>query len=382
MLKLSLKRPRIHILSNRWIVALPGLFYLANLARMLGLGSLAYLFTLVVGGGVGFAYYLIQRDKNIRIFIPFFWMYIFTLLLNWLIINNVGASEIASSVLLVGISLLMLLQPWSKKYGAVVFYLTAALFYNSMRGATTRQILTSSSNYISVLLLLACAYYYIAVERNSGKIRLIDLIPSFISLYISIWAGGRGGILAFTFLTVCLLILYLKTITSRNAKRAVIIACVLMFAILIVAYRNISLIQTFMGLGRWADRGADNSSRSAIWSSYISKAFESFLYLLFGAPLSRIPIINVFEGNTHNSFLQLHAYNGIIMFVVVFVMIFTSLWSYIKTRQYIMTAIMMTIIIRGMTDKFIFCQYGMPIQLFFILYPGVSLRNTNTDEYY
>ena len=366
---ISCKKIKIHISRAHLLMALPGFFYLANLLRMLDVSLWLYYIAFAVSGIVGMVYLSVQRRRELKFIILFALLYITSLVLNWLIIKNFGAGSIINNMLFIGIAVIMILQPWTLPYGAFVFYATTALILYSMSVSSSTRILTSSANFVSVVMLLSCSFYYIALGRENRKLRLLDLLPAGLCLFISVWARGRGGILSATVLLVLLLFLYLKTITDKNAKKTVILLSVLLFAAVFMYAKNISLIDAFLGLGKWEERGTDNSARLNIWGSYLSKTKESIVYFLFGAPLRDIPLIESYSGNTHNSFLQLHAYTGIVTFAFVIFLSFRALLYYLKTKNTIIAIMMGTILLRSLTDKFVFGQYGMPIMLFFILYP-------------
>ena len=119
---------------------------------------------------------------------------------------------------------------------------------------------------------------------------------------------------------------------------------------------------------KFEDKGMD-SSRVDIWNAYFGKACENPINFLFGAPIQEIPLISSFEGNCHNSFIQLHAYNGVFMFAVFFFMLYKSVKKYYKFKVFLLLVILLTMFVRGMTDKFIFGQYGMPIMLYLVAIP-------------
>ena len=87
-----------------------------------------------------------------------------------------------------------------------------------------------------------------------------------------------------------------------------------------------------------------------------------------GAPLDQCMHINAFENNTHNSFIQLHAYSGVFSSIIVLFLIIRAELYYWKNNLSLHFLMMNIIILRAMTDKFIFYQYGFPIFMYFLFY--------------
>lgn len=361
----------VHLLA-----LLPGVFYLANLIRMLAVTTSLYSIFIALAGVIGLFALAITKKYNLTPVWGFAALYLLTLVIEWLVIGNVSVSSVFTCALLIGISVLMILYPFGYKSGLVVFYLSAFMLIYRISIANSRRILTSSANYVSVVLLLAVFFYYISIENSKRRFRLIDILPAALCLILSIWAGGRGGILSCTFLLAMILLHYMRSITNKNAKRTLILIVILLVVCAVLYYKNFNIIDSFMGLGKWRSRGTNNSARVRIWMAYFSKVKESLLYLVFGAPLNKIPILISYSGNTHNSFIQLHAHNGLIMLAAIVVMIWKAGAFYLKQKKYLVLIMMITIIIRGLSDKFIFGQYGMPIMLYFILLPYVERQRT------
>lgn len=372
----------IRLSMKRVLMLLPGIFYIANLVRMLMFSSMPYFITLFAVGGLGFLMALLSRKYNLPSVLVFFAVYMLTLAANWVTIGNISFSSIAVNLFLIGITIVMLKQQWGYREGIIVFYVTVLLMNHARNASAVRRILVSSTNYISVVMLLAVSFYYIAVERERRKLKLLDVLPAVICFLFSVWARGRGGILSSTVLLVLILFLFMKTVTDKKIKWTIVIVFALLVVGVVLIVKNISLLDTFMSLGKWGTRGADNSSRMYIWGSYFSKLKESLWYVLFGAPLDKIPAIAMVGENCHNSFLQLHAYNGLLMFIIFLYLMVKSFIYYMRKKQYVMAAMMFVLVLRGMTDKFIFGQYGMPIMLYFVLYPWIERQHMREDCFF
>lgn len=353
---------------------LPALFYIVNLYMRTGHSSLLYIVTLVLAGMVGLLILLVRKTLRRDVIYITMLIYFISGLLNWLLIGNVSLTDLANDALLFGIMALMFACPMDITKGTVFFYVSIATFiFAYFTGTQAYSVLTSSGNYVSVLLILSAALYYIALSNSKKELKLIHLLPSVLCFLLSVWAKGRGGILACAVLMMLLIFLYLFNYArSGGSKRIIFVAIVIIGVIGYLFVRNINIIDAFFSLGKWSYRGFDNTSRELIWGAYYEKVTGSFLYVFGGAPLDQISIIHSLNNNTHNSFIQLHANNGLIPFLLFAIMMIRSLAYYIKNNKFILGIVLLTIFIRGMSDKFIFGQYGMPIMLYLVLFPYVE----------
>ena len=127
-----------------------------------------------------------------------------------------------------------------------------------------------------------------------------------------------------------------------------------------------------MGLGKLSSRGLDNGPREKIWKAYFEKIENNIEYLFIGVPIQDVPVIHDIGDNTHNSFLHLHATNGIFSFVLFLLLIIKAMIYHLRTKKILFAIMLLVIFARGMSDKFIFGQYGMPILLYLVLYPYFS----------
>ena len=360
---------------------LPVLFCLANLYRMTGHSAAPYVLTAVAAAVPGLYKGLVYKWKMSKPAVLTLGVFFITGYINYLFIGNLLLTDVALEVLFIGIALTMLLYPSTFIQGAACFYATAAFFlFAYATGRNTLLILESSRNYISVLLILSVFFYYSAIENANRGMGMIDLIPAAICFFLSIWAYGRGGILSCALLLALAGICWLLNYSDGDDRKKAVVMILVVVALAALLLTNLSLVDRFMNLGKWSQKGASGSDRFFIWGSYLSKAAESFVYMLFGAPLEQIPVIAGFGGNTHNSFIQLHAFNGLITFVLFFVYAAKAFFSETRNKYYLHAMLLVVIMLRGMTDKFIFGQYGMPVMIYLVLHPYFERRNLNERE--
>lgn len=269
----------------------------------------------------------------------------------------------------------MLRYQFSYTQGVVSYYITAATFlWYYINGINTHFVLTSSGNYISVLLIIFASLYYIALHNSGRRMKIWDIIPAILNFFLSIWARGRGGITATFAMLILISFIFVSGLEKKKARRILWIAFIVTISLVILALTDFSLFNWFFSLGKWGYKGIENDARTIIWGSYFDKMRENVLYFVLGPPLRDIPIIAGYGGNCHNSFLQLHAYNGIIMIILFMVLLIHSALYYIRGKQWIMISILITFCVRAFTDKFVFGQYGMPIMMYLVLNPYISRR--------
>lgn len=349
---------------------LPALFFLANIYRMTGHSSLPYLFLLSLCGIVGNMVLFFGKTRKPTLLYMTVIIWTISGLLNYYFIGNSDMLEISSNIMYFGLMMIMFAYPMTYTQGFITFYSSIAIFIvGYISGAHTHTFLTSSGNYISVLIILAAALYYITVYASGHEFSLIDILPSLLCFFISIWAKGRGGILCCSILLILTLLYYIIKNAYKSSRRMLLISIISIIVIIIIAFNEINIIDSYLSLGKWSSRGFDMSSRGIIWGSYINKVKESILYFLLGAPTDQIQIIQAFNNNPHNSFIQLHATNGIIPFLLFIFLLCRAVIYYFKEKNALLLIALIVVTTRGITDKFIFGQYGMPIIMYLVLYP-------------
>ena len=355
--------------SYSWI---PILFYLSNLYRMVFNSSLFYSTIFVIGGIIGIYILLIKRPENWKLIACFFLLYAVSCIMNSFIIGNQSLNGALSSILIFGIGLLLLYSPISYFQGWICFYLIAFFFIIAIiLGIPNYSIFVNSSeNYISVHLILGISVYYLGLFHSGRKLMLFDLFPPLLCFFLSIWGNGRGGILSSTLLFIFIVFSFIHQHRDKGVALFVIRFFVVA-SVLILVLKWDAIMSSFLGLGNM-DKGME-SAREFIWLAYFEEIQNSTWYLLNGVPLENIPIISDYNNNTHNSFIQFHANNGLLVFVIFLFLYLRSSIYYIRNNV-LFFAVAFTILFRGMTDKFIFGEYGMPLFVFLSFYPMVLKR--------
>ena len=347
---------------------LPALLYLANIWFRMGHSSAPYLACLICAGSCGLIGMMKYSKVRRRGIISFMIVYFIMGLINCMIIRNIEIRDLANDALLFGVLFLMLLYPMNLCQGTIFYCVSMVPFvFTYFTGRAAKDILTSSGNFVSVLVIISTCIFYISVYNSRKEFLLIHLIPAALCFFLSVWARGRGGILGSTVLLALMVAYYLYVYIRRGGSlRAVLLWFVIILICGYLFIRNINLIESFMSLGKWSSKGTDNTDRIGLWRDYFSKAWESVVYLIGGAPFRQIPSIQAFGNNTHNSFLQLHATNGLPALGMFLFLLVRAICRQIKKKQLLLAILITALFVRGMTDKFIFGQYGMPVMLYLV----------------
>jgi len=241
--------------------------------------------------------------------------------------------------------------------GYIVFYLLALYFLILMFLGVNGDLALkwSSSNGISTVMLISCISLYIILRFEEKE---LDLIPAFITLIISIWGIGRGGIISSLILFLGLLFLKYNT-----KKKYIFLIVISLFAISTLIFFNsdffldYALNNSFFSnaMIRFIERSGEfneSSARSTMWENYFHNL--DFSRLIFGVNVETDPweegLMNEF--NYHNSFIDLHLQTGIIGIITI-LLIYLSLTDLFK-KDKLLFLLLFVLVFRSFTDTIIF----------------------------
>lgn len=237
----------------------------------------------------------------------------------------------------------------------VIVFLSYKLFYLDIKPQFLYNDL--SRNYPGFLLVSFNIMYLFLLYIVKLKVNL--LLP-FISLVISIFLYGRSSIGSLLFLNVVVLYFIVKRVSIKWAFFLII--CLLI--ILVISMSNLEMI---FDLSSFHDKGLE-SSRFDIWKDYFNHL--GFINLFVGIDLFQVPLAAKYNGNIHNSFLNLQARTGIGLFVF-FYIFGKSLSRYVKKDNAYVLLLLVIFSIRVFFDSSIFIgnlDFIYYILLFYPLY--------------
>lgn len=296
-------------------------------------------------------------------------------LVSFLFNGNGDLIEYAWPIAFAGVTLMLLIfTPYPKPF--LVMYYSICGFYlfliiRGMRITDLRYI--HGQNFTSVIFLALLTVVYIVLRKNNERFPII--IP-FLSLVIAAWAGGRSGVLTFSFI-ICAM--FINTLFRRRVsqKRLIIgITTVLILCMLFVftsdfAFKNILDIFRSKGL---------KSPRTNIWRNYLELVFFSPADLLFGPSLrNNIYIFESYSGNLHNAFLQLHSNYGLIALVLFIASLLSKIIKFIINKDYMFFILLVAIIFRISFD--IAAVHGiLDLPLYYFLFEDLFVTRNKTSE--
>lgn len=357
-----------HRNNNRMPLITFFLFYVANLIRMMDISPYPYIVMIIMAGLIGWWWFFQLSCRKTYVLLVFFIMFV-SGIFNCLLIDNIDIGELINIICFFGILFCYFSSKISVKTSTILMMTCLGLFVvHWIKDPLEPHIFSSSRNYNSIIMIVFACIYYTSLENNNKQ---IQIWPAIIIFLLSVWSMGRGGILSTAILLFGLIILRYRRILNRfKYYRYVnfIVLIIFIFAILLYDVNVGHILEnTFFQLGKFSYEGGD-SERSILWNEYFENASNSSLHFLMGAPLDQCFNIHSFENNTHNSFIQLHAYNGLLSVIVILILIIRAELHFIKKRLGVHFLLMNVLILRSMTDKFIFFQYGFPVFMYFIFY--------------
>jgi len=248
--------------------------------------------------------------------------------------------------------------------GYIVFYSLVGYFLMLMLvGVHPDSALAFTSwNGISMIMLIACISLYIILSMERKK---IYLIPALFTLFISIWAIGRSGIVSSFVLLLGLLFVKIR---AKPKYIYTVIIC-LFITYLFRGVLNMFAIH-YIKVGDATDFFVNRlmvpSVRDKIWMNYFNNL--DILRIIFGANvfIDPWPDKEILGYNYHNSFISLHAKTGF-MGLITMVLIILSLFKFYKINK-VFFFLLLVVILRWSTDYGIFFDSFDFIPFFFIFY--------------
>lgn len=303
-------------------------------------------------------------------------------ILNIYIIGNTTIFKIIYTIMSFYIACFFLCNEVESKPFLISTYINAILIFLKYisKGSMSSIYANASGNYVSIMLLFSLTIYYVKCETQKKD---FTVIPAVIVFILCIIAVGRGGILSSGILLITVLIIKASTIgkgkTSIFLKLLIMLIVIFCIAIYIPSFMQSDSYERFFG--RFDSLGLSDHGRFYIWEQYLNKVNESKSYLLLGAPLNEIPIVVYHEGNLHNSYLNIHAFNGIILFISVAILFIKSAANGVSKKRWVFLSCMLIIVLRGYTDQMLWGTIGTPIFAFYLLYNdnNIDPKTGNSD---
>ncbi len=247
-----------------------------------------------------------------------------------------------------GIAMLML--EYSLSYNLVLMIYYCFIVYiviNILKGNASNSIIyTGSENNISVYLLLMLSLYFILKEEN-GSFAIKDFVHVVFGLLVSFWSASRAGALCFGIMLIFMILYYMK-ISGKKIR-----LIVLMAVALICAYFLLDRYAFILGnIQSKISKYGNTSLRTVIWKEYLSSATSSIQSFFFGPNTkdSTYYWLSFYGGNTHNSFLTLHANYGLAIFAIVIILLIKSIFVFLSNKKILSSLCLVLLILRSCFD--------------------------------
>lgn len=241
----------------------------------------------------------------------------------------------------------------------IVYYLywgiTLYFIVNMILGKNPKFLLSNlSSNHISVIILYLTTLYYVEKLRERKE---LSILPSLFYLVISIYAGGRSGILSSGFMLSGLVLFNKKS--NKYLKFSVVL--LFMIAVYLLFFSSAEL--KYELFEKFYRKSIEDEPRLNIINAYFSNlSIKSFLL----GYETNYAYSFFHTGNLHNSFLVLHFRYGIIGIVSIALIIKQSIKMTVKKR-YDLLILLGAIVLRAFTDT-ILLPYYYDFIIFYLLF--------------
>lgn len=275
--------------------------------------------------------------------------------INYIIIGAISVTVIAKMFLVhMPIALVLFCNKKldSKIWGGCFLFLSFFLMYRLFNSIDGYRIFADTSrNYISIVLLLSACFYEISLRQYNSD---VGVITPFIVFLCSVFAQGRGGVLA-SFILL-LLYIFIKYYYHRgrinNIKWLVGTVFLLFFFVIIIFNYNSILNLYFPRFTAQQSASVTNSNqgRALLYYSYFL-GVQELKHFLFGFNMIGTSWLATLEGgNIHNSFLQIHSYLGLMGFLIFVYSFGKSIKKMITRKELLLAIFIIGFLIRIFTD--------------------------------
>lgn len=212
----------------------------------------------------------------------------------------------------------------------------------------------NSQNYVSVILL--ALYATAVIMTGPARARIVHVVTAGFVLVLSIWAAGRGGILASLLLTGGL---FLRLATQgRSGMTHRTIATVMILLASIAIFVAAEFLQQQGYLYKFAEAGLHDASRLSIIMHYFNDIEIS--ELLFGKNFYDDLFMARWRFNLHNSYLDAWANLGLYYFL--FILAVLAISARHLSSHPVMVIAVLAFAARAVTDSQMFSgQYDYVI---------------------
>ena len=294
-------------------------------------------------------------------------------LLNFVLIGNITLKKLLECAFLNTATAAMLIEmKFNRKwllYSVYIYCVHFAIKFVTT-GLDVRVLPRYSNNFISLIIIMPTVIYYAVSEAYGDK---ISYIPAFCVWVICLLAKGRSGIGAATIL-FALIFVYVETRRERSGyKRPAVLILKALYRLLILLFLAAAVYLVFSRFSavitkKFTKSGTDNTERAIIWKDYFTNMIGQIRYVLFGTSKEGLILENLYEGNAHNSFINIHMYNGLLVIIVVLYLIRAVIFA-LRKKRWVFLICMAAYCFRGSFDNVFWCTKGTTMLMYFMFFP-------------
>ena len=262
-----------------------------------------------------------------------------------------------------------------RTYWNIAYFIIVLICIYVVRGGAADNLLSmGSQNNISAYVIFFVIMGYLSLMKEK---RTIKYYAIFLTLAICLWTGSRAGIISASLLLVGTFLYNFLAIKGQKIQSLVKWCGLICFAVWAV---NHFFGKYLLGLTAKLDRYGSGSIRTEIWREYIQGIEANIGNFFLGANTSdgTYQWLSFYNGNTHNSFLMLHAKFGLLALGLLIVLIFFVVHKAIKEKNYIMIIILLAASARMFFDWIAFP--GLYDVLFWYMYLYILSRHDYEDR--
>ena len=259
-------------------------------------------------------------------------------------------------------------------YWGIAILTIALICVYIVRGGAAKDLFSmGSQNNISVYVIFFVIMGYLSIMEEGKPIKYY---PSILTLAICLWTGSRAGIISAAFLLIGTCLYNFFVIKGQKLRSLVMWCALIAFAICAI---NLVGGKYLSSLTAKLNRYGGGSIRTEIWKEYLQGAVESVGNFFLGPNTSNESYrwLSFYNGNTHNSFLMLHAKFGLLAVVLLMLLIVLVVRKATKAKHYIMIIVLLTASSRMFFDWIAFP--GLYDVLFWYTYLYILDRRNYTN---
>lgn len=350
---LSLSCKKSFILESIKSIIILTILLMFSLQQFFESGLVTYISVSIVGLSLIALVFLykISYIHMILILVSIIFLFFFKIISGYFTANPVTFNSYVALLTFFILSLLIL--SYDKNYLILkniyyfLFSYVLFIFMLLISGTDPNEIWLNSSRNTTSLIFVTLGAVFLIQNQILKEVKY-PIVFYFLVVFVSILSLGRSGIITSIILFLTYIIFLYKEVNNKNQIflfLAFFVLSVLLFLNFKIALNSLMSSSNFEYL---LAKGITDDSRSIMLQEFIN--YYNFNNFLFGMNLLELPYISSFNGNPHNSYIDLHSKFGFLALFIYIGIIF-SLIKFIYRFRYIELLASVVILLRLSTDS-------------------------------